>query len=291
MRCVFVACLLGLFGFVAQGQFLDLARIEHTYVPGHSSNFEYHRTRFVFNYPFQVKKDAYLFTGLDYSNVNFGYHDGGESFQQLETDNFQMVDINLTYTSLMSNDWRFAFQLSPGISSNFETSLEGTDFVFSSVIAFIKDRKDSKHVKKPNRIIIGAAYSGNSGIPFPIPFIRYYRKFHPKWSYNIGAPISNLQFHASEDLRLKLFATLDGFNGNIQRDQFVGSGERVNRLRLNMILAGTRYEYKFSDHIESFLTITRSFNSVVQLRDGRNRVVSFDADNVMHYRVGLRCKI
>jgi len=272
-------------------QFLDLARLEHTYVPGHDANFEYQRTEFVFNYPFKIKEDAYLFTGLEYSNIRFRFHEEVDSFDKNETDDFTLVDLNLTYTFPMKNDWRFALQVSPGVSSNFESGFEQGDWVFSSVVAFIRDRKGSDKVKKPNRLIIGAAYSGNSGVQFPIPFIRYYRKFHPKWSYNIGAPISNLQWHASERFRFKLFATLDGFNANLQRDQITESGQRANRLRLNMLLAGTRYEYKFSDHIESFITITRSFNSVVQLRNGRERVLRLPADNVMHYRVGLRCKI
>jgi len=270
---------------------LDLARIEHTYVPGSNANFEYQRSEFRFNYPFKLKKKTYLFAGVEYSRIRFRFHEEVDSFDKDETKNFTIVDLNLTYTFPMSNDWRFALQVSPGLSSNFETGYEQNDWVFSSVVAFIKDRKESDKVKKPNRIIIGAAYSGNSGVPFPIPFVRYYRKFHPKFSYNIGAPVSNLQWHASENFRLKLFATLDGFNANLQREQITETGEKANRLRLNMLLAGTRYEYKFSDHLESFITITRSFNAVVQLRNGRNRILRLPADNVMHYRAGLRFKI
>ncbi len=291
MRTYLIGCCICLLVVSARSQFLDLARLEHTYVPGTNANFEYQRTRFVFNYPFKLKEGAYLFSGIDYSNIRFRFHEEVDSFDKNETDDFTLIDLNLTYTFALKNDWRFALQVSPGVSSNFESGFERNDWVFSSIVAFIKDRKGSDKVKKPNRIIIGAAYSGSGGVQFPIPFIRYYRKFHPKWSYNIGAPISNLQWHASENFRFKLFATLDGFNSNLQREQVTSSGERANRLRLNMLLAGTRYEYKFSDHIESFVTITRSFNAVVQLRNGRERVLRLPADNVMHYRIGLRCKI
>ena len=291
MRLVFISFVMCLLTSSIRGQFLDLARIEHTYVPGTNANFEYQRTQFIFNYPIKLKNEAYLFTGMEYSDIRFRFQEDVDSFDKDETDDFKLVDLNLTYAVALKNDWRFALQVSPGLSSNFESGFERNDWVFSSIVAFIRDRKGAEGVKKPNRIIIGAAYSGNSGVQFPIPFIRYYRKFHPKWSYNIGAPISNLQFHASESVRLKLFATLDGFNSNLQREQVTESGEIANRLRLNMLLAGGRFEYKFSDHIESFLTVTRSFNAVVQLRRGRERVLRLPADNVMHYRVGLRCRI
>jgi len=271
-------------------QFLDLARLEYTLVPGDQSSIDYRRARFVFNYPIKLKEDVYFFVGVDYSSIKASYNDEIESFEGGLSDDFTLLDLNLTYTLPMKNDWRFAVQVTPGLSSNLETSLEMDDFVPSAVVLFIKDRKEAINTK-PSRIFLGAAYSGSSGVPFPIPFIRYYRKIHPKWSYNLGAPVSNVQFHASETLRLKLFATLDGFNANLQRDQVLVTGEDFNRIRLNMILLGTRYEYKFSENIESFLTITRSVNPVVQLRLDRDRVISLPADNVMHYRIGIRYKI
>lgn len=283
----FFICCLG----EVNAQFLDLARVEYTLVPGDRSSIDYRRARVVFNYPFKLKKDVYFLVGLDYSAIEASYNDEIESFDGELSDDFTLLDLNFTYTAPMKNDWRFAMQVTPGLSSNLETSLEMDDLVPSGIVLFIKDRTDSEKVKKPNRIFIGAAYSGSSGVPFPIPFIRYYRKIHPKWSYNIGAPVSNVQYHASESLRLKLFATLDGFNSNLQRDQMLNTGQDFNRVRLNMILLGTRYEYKFSEHIESFLTITRSVNPVIQLRLDRNRVLSLPADNVMHYRIGVRCKI
>ena len=42
----------------ATGQFLDLARLEHTYVPGSDANFEYRRTQVVINYPIKLKNEA-----------------------------------------------------------------------------------------------------------------------------------------------------------------------------------------------------------------------------------------
>ena len=201
-----------------RAQFLDLARVEYTYVPGTKTNFEYSRIRTLFNMPMRIKEGTYFFMGLDYSRIQMEFEEDVDSFDKSETDDFTLVDVNFAYTFPINNDWRFGIQVTPGLSSNFENKLEWDDAVISSIIAFNKDKKDDPPSgKKPFRIIIGAAYSGNSGIPFPIPFLSFYKKFKPKWSYNLGAPISNLQWHTSEKVRMKLFATLDGFNANLHR--------------------------------------------------------------------------
>ncbi|GAB4229581.1 MAG: hypothetical protein Tsb0034_01220 [Ekhidna sp.] len=268
-----------------------MARVEYTVVPGTNSNFEYNRKRVLFNYPFKVKEGTYFFAGVDYSHIHMEFTEEVDSFNKEETDNFTLFDLNLTYSFPIKNDWRIGLQVTPGLSSNMESSLEWDDMVISSVVAFIKDKKDQPDGKKPYRIIIGAAYSGSSGVPFPIPFISFYKKFRPRWSYNLGAPVSNLQWHTSNQVRMKLFATLDGFNSNLHRNQVVNDNQETNRLRVNMILLGTRYEFKFSEHIESFVTITRSFNPVVQLRRNRMDVLTLSTEDVMHYRIGIRCKI
>ncbi|MEM7297181.1 MAG: DUF6268 family outer membrane beta-barrel protein [Bacteroidota bacterium] len=290
MRNVFI--IVGILWCLAgQCQFLDLARVEYTLVPGDHSNFDYSRRRVLFNFPFRIHDEAYFFAGVDYSNIKLSFTEDIDSFDKDETDDFSLLDLNFTYTFQMNEDWRFAAQVSPGISSNLESGLEWNDLVFSSVVVFIKDKKMDKDVKKPFRIIIGAAFSGNGGVPFPIPFVSFYKKFHPKWSYNIGAPISNFQYHASEKVRLKLFATLDGFNANLQNSQQLSSGELANRIRLNMVLLGSRFEYKLSDHVESFLTVTRSVNPSIQLRQNRDRLLTLRSGDVMHYRLGVRFKI
>lgn len=279
-----------LLAIIANGQFLDLGRMEYTLVPGENSNFEYSRRRILFNLPFKIKEGAYLFAGFDYSEIHLDFRENIDIYDKSESDNFTLLDLNLTYTLPINDDWRFAIQASPGLSSTLENGFSSDDLVISSIIAFVKDKKEAEG-RKPFRIIIGAAYSGNSGIPFPIPFLSFYKKFRPKWSYNIGAPISNLQYHASDRFRLKLYATLDGFNSNLQRNQVLSTSEVASRIRVNMVLVGTRFEYKLSDHIESFLTITRSMNPVIQLRENRRRIESLGTADVMHYRLGIRFKL
>ena len=166
------------------------------------------------------------------------------------------------------------------------------DAVFSTDIVFIKDKKEDASIKKPYRLILGISYAQNRGIPFPIPFVSYYRKFHSNWSYNLGVPKSNLQYHLSEKSRIKWFAQLDGFTSNIQEDFLVNGVDEANRFRLSVIVSGLQYEYKFADHLEFFANGAYIFNNSVQLRDrNQNTISELDNQNKLYFRSGIRFKI
>jgi len=272
-------------------QYLDLAKIEYTYAPGDNSNFGIKSRRILFNVPFRIKDEAYFFAGLDYSDVDIRFDEDMDSYDKSESSDFHELDLNFTYTFMMKNNWRFGAQITPSFFSNLTNGLESNDFLVSGVLVFVKDKKNDENARKPWRIIVGAAYSSTSRSLIPIPFFSYYRKFHPKWSYNIGAPVTNIQFHLNKSNRLKLYAEGDGVNARIQNGVIVNETDPANRLRVLLIMAGFRYEYKFSEHIESYLNVTRTIKSDLQLRDNKENVFFPDVSNLMHYRIGIRCKI
>ncbi len=273
------------------GQYLDLAKVEYTVVPGDNSNFALNSFRMLFNVPFRVGDDAYFFAGVDYTKNEFQFDERIDTYDKSEVEDFQEVDLNLTYTFTTKKGWRLGIQITPSFSSNLQGSLQNEDFLLSGVVALLKDKKQSDDVKKPWRIIAGLAYSTTSRSPFPFPFFSYYRKFHPRWSYNIGAPVTNIQFHFDKKNRLKFYAEGDGFNAHIQEGVLVNGDQLANRLRMLLVMTGLRYEYKFTDHIETYLNITRTVLSNVQLRKDTEDVFIPNIDNVMLYRGGIRIRI
>ncbi|MDB2606966.1 DUF6268 family outer membrane beta-barrel protein [Zobellia sp.] len=180
------------FANVCNAQLSDIARIDWTILPRLNSTVEYTRLRALFNYPIKLKKEGtYMLLGLDYSNINLGSSNENR-FNSSELDGFQLLDINVGYTTPLKNDWRLGVQVTPGISSNLvKNGLSFEDFVFSGTLVFIKDRTKDPDVKKPWKITAGLSYSQNRGFLFPLPFLVYYKKFLPKWSYNIGIPTAN----------------------------------------------------------------------------------------------------
>jgi len=277
---------------VLLAQLVDLARVDFTILPSGASNFEFSRIRGNFNYPIKLKNEkGYVFLGLDYSNINFVYNQNELSFDTEVITEFQIIDLNIVYVVKLKNDWMLGARFTPGISSNlklFDSSAE--DIVFSGDLVFIKDMKDQGNTT-PYRLIVGISYSGNRGFPFPLPFLSYYRKFHPNWSYDLGIPKTNLQYHFSEKNRLKLYAQLDGFTANINGGTLV-DGDIAQSINMSLILSGIQYECHFKDHFEFYVRTSYILNRAVQLRDTKKKdIFLIDDSNGVYISTGLQIKI
>ncbi|RKN76962.1 DUF6268 family outer membrane beta-barrel protein [Ulvibacterium marinum] len=292
MKDKFPLFLLLLYGVFSYGQLSDLARIEYTLLPKGTTNVDYSRIRALFSYPIKIKEGNYLLFGLDYSNIDLSFDPSIDAFDTEVIQNFQLLDINLGYTFKLNQDWRVGARFTPGFSSNLVKNISLEDVVYSADLVFIKDRTKNTGTKKPSRLILGISYSENRGFPYPIPFVSYYRKFHPKWSYNLGIPRTNLQFHISRKSRLKLTAELDGFTANIQEALLVNGTESAEKVNLSLVVAGMRYEFKFGRNLELFCTLANVFFSNAELLDAKNRrVIGIDKNSTAYLRTGLRFKI
>lgn len=278
---------------LASAQLSDLARIDYTILPKVNSNSQYSRIRALFNYPVKLKKEgAYFILGLDYTNINL-FLEESPFLNENEINEFQILDLNIGYTFRMKNDWRFGIRISPGVSSNLTAkNLSLNDVVLSGEIVFLKDKRDDKNIAKPYMLLLGVSYSGNRGFPFPLPFVSYFRKFHPKWSYAIGVPKTNLQYYFSETNQLKLYAQLDGFTTNIQQGFLTDSSDIAETLNMSLIITGLQYEYYFTDHLQLYLRAAYIIDQSVKVRDGKkNNLISIDSDNALYLRTGIRFKI
>lgn len=278
---------------VGYAQLSDLARIDYTILPGGSSDIQYNRIRGLFNYPIKLKKeDSYLFLGLDYSTINL-VMDDTPSFDKEALSGFQLLDLNIGYTTPLKNDWRLGMRLTPGFSSNLtanDLSLE--DVIISGDVIFIKDKKEDSNVKKPWRLILGVSYSGNRGFPFPLPFISYYRKFHNNWSYNVGVPKTNLQYHVSSKHRLKLYAEIDGFTANLQRGVPVDNAVVAESINMSLLLGGLQYELHITKNIQFYARSSYIISNSVNFRDeNKDDIKELDNTNQLYLRTGLRLKI
>ena len=292
MKDKFPLFFLLLYGVLACGQLSDLARIEYTYLPKGDSNVGYHRVRGLFSYPVKIKEGNYLLLGLDYSNIELSFDSSIDAFDTQVIQDFQLLDINLGYTFRLNSDWRIGARFTPGFSSNLVKNISLEDAVFSTDLVFIKDKTRDTGTKKPFRLILGISYSENRGFSYPIPFVSYYRKFHPKWSYNLGIPRTNLQFHISRKSRVKLTAELDGFTANIQEPLLLEGDEIAERINLSLVVAGLRYEFKFGRNFELYCTLANVFFSNAELQDSKNRrVIGIDKNSTVYLRTGLRFKI
>lgn len=274
-------------------QLNDLARVDYTSIPANNSSIEYSRVRALFNYPIKLKKEGtYLLIGLDYSHIDLKMDDN-PSFDKTDIDGFQLLDLNIGYTTPINKDWRIGVQFKPGFSSNLRANdLNFEDIVLSGDVIFIKDKTKDQNILKPWRLMIGMSYSGNRGFPFPLPFISYYKKFNPTWSYNIGIPKSNLQYHISDTHRLKLYAELDGVTSNLQRGVSIDGNDVAESINMSLVLGGLQYEYHITKKLQFYARSSYIFSNTVNLRDGgKNNIKALDNSNNIYLRTGLRFKI
>lgn len=277
----------------SQGQLGDIAKVDYTNIAKGNAAIAYNRLRLLFNYPIKLKKeDTYLFLGLDYSNINLRM-DENMAFNREDLRDFHLLDINIGYTKPLKNDWRLGIRLTPGLSSNLTVKdLSIKDVVISSDVVFIKDKTKDTTLTKPWRLIIGASYSENRGFPFPLPFISFYKKLNPKWSYNLGVPQSNLQYHLSKVHRLKIIAQLDGFTANLQRGLLVNNTTSAETINMSLVLTGLRYEHKIANHLEFYAQAAYIISNNVRLRDeNRDEIIQLDNANDLFLRTGVRIKI
>jgi hypothetical protein len=279
---------------ISLAQLADLTRVDYTFIPNDGSDVEYTRFRALFNYPVKLKNEGeYLLLGLDYSSIHLRIESNSFPFNKRDLNDFKLLDLNIGYTKPLKNDWRFGIRLKPGFSTNLTANeLSFEDIVFSGDLVFIRDRKENNFNKKPNRLILGVSFSENRGYPFPLPFISYYRKFHSKWSYNVGIPKMNLQYHYTDKNRFKVYAELDGFTANLQNGLLINNTEIAESVNMSLILGGLQYEYHFLDHFEFFARSSYIISNSVKLRDTKkNSIMSLDNSNSTYLQTGIRLKI
>ncbi|MBP2831042.1 hypothetical protein J8281_02480 [Aquimarina sp. U1-2] len=277
-------------GLIAQ--VFNLASVDYTILPAGESDFEYNGIRVSLNYPIKLNERDYMFLGGRYANANLIFGSEPRPFDKKEIDGFQILDLNFGYLKRLKNDWLVLSRFSPGLSSNLTAKdLTINDFVISADVVFILNRKENPK-GKPFRLIFGVSYSENRGFPYPLPFLSYYRKFHPKWSYNFGVPKTNLQFHASERHRFKLTAELDGFTSNLQNGTLLDDGQVAESINASLILGGLKYEYHFLKRFELYAKASYILNKRVQLRDGnQENIFLLDDANGFYLRVGVELKV
>lgn len=274
----------------ALAQLTDIARLEYSFIPQSQSEDQYTRLRALFNYPIKLKKDTYFVLGAEYNRVLLKLEEV-YPFETNNIDKFHVIDFSMAYTFKTNDNWRFGVKVYPRIASTLTQSITWEDFFINGGIYAIKDRLKDENLNNPWRLILGLTYNSTAGVPFPLPFISYYRILNEKWSYTLGIPKSNIKLQLNDKNVFQTFVTFDGFYAHIQDAIFIDD-KLADHISLSVIVGGLGYEYCFTDHIAAYIYTGYTFrlNNVLRAKN-RDEIYKLDNVNAPYLRTGLKFKI
>jgi hypothetical protein len=183
------------------------------------------------------------------------------------------------------------FQFNPRIASTLETSITNEDIFFNGGVFAIHDKTDATDVERPFRLIVGLTYNTTVGIPFPLPFVSYYRKINQKWSYTAGIPKSNVKYFVTEKAIIQTFAALDGYFANLQQSIIVNR-KKAENISLSVAVAGLGFEYFLTKHLVAYTYTGYTFRLDNVLRNNdRDEIFRLNNLNAFYLRTGIKFKI
>ena len=271
-------------------QITDLARLEYSFIPKSNSEDQYTRLRALLNYPIELQDGNYLVIGAEYNRILLNLEDN-YPFDTSQLGKIHIIDLNIGYTFKFHDKWRFGAKFNPRIASTLTKQLSLNDYFMNGGIFFINDRREDDGLKRPYRLILGLTYNATTGLPFPLPFISYYREINEKWSFNAGIPKSNLKYAINTKNNIQTFITLDGYLAHLQEPSII-NGESVDHISLSVAIGGVGYEYGFSKHLVGYLYTGYTFrlNNVLRNKN-RDEIYKLDDVNAFYLRTGVKYKI
>ena len=288
-RYVVVLCFFFVFQF-SIAQLTDIARLEYSFIPQSKSEDQYTRLRALLNYPIEVKNDAYFIIGAEYNRIFLNLEEN-YPFDTSVLDRIHIIDLNIGYTFKWNEKWRLGVKFNPRIASTLTKSLSADDYFLNGGVFLINDRTKDESLKRSYRLIIGLTYNATVGLPFPLPFVSYYRRINEKWSFNAGIPKSNLKYTFNKRNNLQAFVGLDGYLAHLQ-NAVVINGQNIDHISLSVAIGGFGYEYCFTKHLVAYMYTgyTLRLNNVLRNKS-KDEILKLSDLNTSYLRTGLKFKI
>lgn len=289
-RCISIIVITLFSVHFVEAQLTDLARLEYSFVPKSESEDQYTRLRALVNYPIKTSEDCYLIIGAEYNRIILNLEDE-YPFDKSLLETINIIDLNVSYTFKTSKKWRLGLKFNPRIASTLTEKLTSEDVFLNGGFYAINDRTKDESAKKPYRLILGLTYNTTTGLPFPLPFVSYYRRVNEKWSFSAGVPKSNLKYFFTDKSMLQTFVSLDGYFAHLQRPQQI-NGKQIDNISLSLAVGGLGYEYCFTKNLVAYIYTGYTFrlNNVLR-NDNRDEVFKLNDVNTFYLRSGLKFKI
>lgn len=287
--CLGILCLMMFVVEPFYSQTPDVLRLEYMLMPENSGEVETSRIKLVLNVTFAVRdKKDYVVLGAEYNRYNFEVPD--DLFPDAgDLSKFHVLDVNFAYLYKLSEKWNLIGVVTPRWSSNFVEELQDDDFNMNYTVGAYKNVKD---VEKPYMLVLGISYNGTSPIDVPLPFVYYEKRFHPNWSYVLGAPKSGMKYFTKKGHFFQTEVFLDGYYVNIQNDILLSGNNLSTDVSSTALLLTLGYQYKITKDMSVYFIGGRSIYQNSALRnEEREDIFTLNDAAGLYFRTGIRIGI
>ena len=275
--CVSAAC---------YAQTPDIFRIEYMLMPRNDAGAKLSRIKLVANVPIKVRDSNNLVIGGEYNSLAYDLQRDDISIDGRGLNYLHVLDLNLAYVYKYNEDWRFIGVFTPRLASTLTNPLENGDFSINATVGAFRDRQQ---IEKPTRLVLGIAYNSTVALRIPLPFVYFEKRFHPNWTYVIGAPKTGLKYHFKERHIVQTEFILDGYQVNLQNGTALPDAGFATSISSSAALVTLGYSYNFTNVMSVYGFVGHTLFQSGVLRDSeRNDIFTLNDDPSFYFRTGFR---
>lgn len=204
---------------------------------------EMNEYRFFLNFPKQLKNEkTILINGLQYRlAVPLIDNDLNRS---LEDQQLHVVGYRLTALHQLGHQWKVLISLNPTLSSTFNTTLEGDDFLLNGTLHFVNEKSHDFAYGA------GIALTSSYGLPMLIPTLQLTFSSE-KGKFEMLLPRRIAYDRTFGKLTAGLQAAVNGsrYNANYSRTNALDDTQSVDELGYTRMIVGPSISYRIGKHL------------------------------------------
>lgn len=264
----------------------DVFRLEYMLMPRNEAKAKLSRIKLVTNVPIKVRDSDNIVIGGEYNSLAYDLQREDAPINEKGINYFHIVDLNLAYVHRYDQDWRLVGVLTPRLSSTLTNPIENGDLSINATIGAFKDKQN---IDKPMRLVLGIAYNSTVALRIPLPIIYYEKRFHPNWTYVVGAPKTGMKFHMKDKHIIQTEFILDGYYVNLQNGTVIPDGGFASSISSSAALVTLGYSYNITKvmSVYGFMGHTLFQNGVLRNSD-REDIFTLNDEPSFYFRTGFR---
>lgn len=231
------------------------------------------------NLPLKLKKGV-LTNSLLFSQYFLDYNTD-ETMNTATIESFKTLKYTLGYFTKINDTWGFKTNISPTISSNFESGITMEDVFLNGSLAFIK-------TGKKGNLHLGLVYNTGFGTNKAMPIISYSRKVNSVFSYMLGMPITKIEYSINSTNKAIFYLKPKGFYSNISDNLIINTDEKAEKVKYKSIQTGVNYSHSIDEFWKLSLNGGYQFSTKYELLNNNESVHEFKTKN--SFFVGLNLK-